>query len=361
MKKLKTIKLLLLFLLTMGSILTSTGQTADRFIQVGDTTINLNDVDLEKGVKIKGKQFVKKTDDDRLMNYKTGFKVFTSPERDYYAVVLDTIFWREGSWMRATKTVLQYFNKKNELLFEKKFMGFGLFKCYISESNEVIVISLANEDYEGYELYKIDGTLIKKYNTSKELYVGPMHRNFFICSVEGDSDSDFFDHIDESGNIEKVVFPQGFIKGIEFSPQENYYLVSLDDQQLLYDMNHKLIWKEPISAGFIYFLKDERGYLLSEPSTNYIKIKDLFSHQLKYEVDSVIYKRNKIPIYRSFLLNGDFYVIGKNDSIYIYNFYNERGELLQTETVPVLRKVKPYQVLKKDGRFIIIKSGINIQ
>ncbi len=335
-------------------------QTTDKFIRVGDTTINLNDVDLEKGLVVKRLQYVRNCGEERVkQNYFVQIKLFTSPNRDNYALVLDTVSWLGESWNRDIETDFQYYNEHGKLLFEKKFIGFSLYLCYISANNKVVAFSRTNEDYEGYDFYKSDGTLIKEYSTSEKLYVGPLHRNFFICNVMYDCNgANTFDHIDESGNIEEVVFPKGFFRGIKFSPQENYYIVSLDNQQLFYDINNVFIWKQPKDKGFIYFLKDEKSYLLSEPSTNYIKIKDLFTHQLKYKVDSVIYNGNKIPIYRSFLLNGDFYVIGKKDSIYIYNFYNERGELLQTETVPVLRKVKPYKVLKKDGKFII-KPRIN--
>jgi len=339
--------------------LSISAQNADRYVKVGDTTINLKDVDLEKGMKIKGKQFVRKTGDDRTMNYETSFKVFSSSKRDFYAIVFDTVKWFEGSWNRDIETDFQYYSKNGKLLFKKKFTGFSLYLCYISANNKVVAFSRSNEDYEGYDFYKSDGTLIKEYSTSEKLYVGPLHRNFFICNVTYNCNgANTFDHIDKSGNIEEVVFPQGFFRGIKFSPQENYYIVSLDDQQLFYDKNNVFIWKQPINKGFIYFLKDEKSYLISEPSTNFIKIKDLFTHKLKHEIDSVIYEGNNIPIYRSFLLNGDFYVIGKKDSIYIYNFYNEKGELLQTKTVPVLRKVKPYMVIKRDSKFII-KPRVN--
>ncbi len=339
--------------------LSISAQNTGRYVKVGDTTINLKDVDLEKGLIVKTLQYVKNSGEGVNRNYFLQIELFTSPNRDSYALVLDSVSWLGESWNREIKTDFQYYSKNGKLLFKKKFTGFSLYLCYISANNQVVAFSRTNEDYEGYDFYKSDGTLIKEYSTSEKLYVGPLHRNFFICNVEYMCDStNTFDHIDESGNIEEVVFPQGFFRGIKFSPQENYYIVSIDDQQLFYDKNNVLIWKQPKNKGFIYFLKDEKSYLISEPSTHFIKIKDLFTHKLKHVIDSVIYEGNKIPIYRSFLLNGDFYAIGKKDSIYIYNFYNENGELLQTETVPVLRKVKPYMVIKRDDKFII-KPRVN--
>lgn len=349
--KTKAISILLLGLFYINISLAQTHH--DKYIHVADTNINLANVDLEKGLVIQKKRFIKNTGAKRPINYYTKIKVFSSPNLNSYVLILDTLSWSEGSWDRDKQTVLQYFNENHELVFEKKFNVFYVSECYISASNEIIVTSKTNEDYEGYDFYKSDGTLIKKYSTDEELYVGPMHRNFCIRTSDEKSKSNIYDHIDESGNINEMILPQGFLRGIKFSPQENYYLVSLDDQQLLYDKNNVLIWSKPKNEGFIYFLKDEKSYLLSEPLTNYIKIKDLLTHQLKCEIDSVSYKGDRVPIGTSFSLNGDFWVIGKKDSLYIYNFYNESGELLQTEAVPVTRSVKPYTVIKKDGKFIL--------
>ena len=354
-RNLRIIQFVLLFLFTAGSIHNATGQTADIFIQVGDTTINLNDVDLKKGMKIQGKQFVKKGDDGRIINYKTSFKVFASPERDFYAVVFNKTSGYKGSYYSGFNVELKYFNKNGELLFEKKFTGFSLYLCYISVNNKVVAFSRTNEDYEGYDFYKSDGTLIKEYSTSAKLYVGPLHRNFFICNVMYNCNgANTFDHIDESGNIEEVVFPKGFFRGISFSPQENYYIVYLGDDILLYNINHELIWRIPKSnMGTVNITWDEKSYMIRNYRNKAIEIKNLFNHKLIYSIESVKYHDNYFPIYRWNIIDSNFYAIGRNDSIYIYNFYDADGAIIQTETVPVIKRTKPYKVRKQGDKFII--------
>jgi len=331
-------------------------QTTDKFIRVGDTTINLNDVDLEKGLVVKRLQYVRNCGEERVkQNYFVQIKLFTSPNRDNYALVLDTVSWLGESWNRDIETDFQYYNEHGKLLFEKKFTGFSLYLCYISANNKVVAFSRTNEDYEGYDFYKSDGTLIKEYSTSEKLYVGPLHRNFFICNVMYDCNgANTFDHIDESGNIEEVVFPKGFFRGISFSPRENYYTVYLDDNILLYNINHELIWRIPKSnMGTVNITWDEKSYMIRNYRNKAIEIKNLFNHKLIYSIDSVKYHDNYFPIYRWNIIDSNFYAIGRNDSIYIYNFYNADGAIIQTETVPVIKRTKPYKVRKQGDRFII--------
>ncbi len=350
--KTKTISILIMGLLYINISLAQTHH--DKYIHVADTIVNLADVDLEKGIVIQEKQFIKNTGVKRSINYYTRIKLFSSLNSNSYVLILDTISWSEGSWERDKQTVLQYFNENNELFFEKKFMGFELFKCYISASNEIIVISKVNEDYEGYDFYKSDGTLIKKYSTAEKLYVGPMHRNFFMRTSDESSKFNIFDHIDESGNINEMILPQGFLKGIEFSPHENYYNVSLDDDMLLYNINHKLIWRIPKdNMGAVNITWDEKMYMIYNYTNKAIEVKDLFNHKLIYSIDEVYYKNVTYPINRWDIIDSCFYTIGKTDSIYIYNFYNQNGKIIKVQTVPYVKRIKPYIVYRKQSELFI--------
>ena len=335
--------------------LSISAQNSDRFVKVGDTTINLKNVDLEKGMNIKGKQFVKKTGDDRTMNYETSFKVFSSSKRDFYAIVFDTVKWFEGSSYGEYQAVLNYFNGNNEMLFKKTYTGLYLsaFVYYISSGGEILVVSVTGEDRESLYVLKSSGDTIKAYDGERNIHIGPLHKHSFIRDNYMYKGPNNYDFLDEHGNIKKIDFPDGFLAGIKFSPRENYYIVSLDDQQLLYDMNHKLIWKEPISKGFIYFLKDEEYYLINNPTTNALEIKGLFTHKTDRVIDNVQYHNDTIPIFRSYLVDGDFYVVGKKDSLYVYNFYNHKGELVQVETVSNCKSITQYKVKKKADRFFI--------
>jgi len=326
-------------------------QTTDKFIRVGDTTINLNDVDLEKGMKIKGKQFVKKGDDDSPMNYRTRFEVFVSPERDFYAVVSDTIKWYEGSYYSEAKSVLHYFNGNNKMLFNKSYMVYlGVFVYYISSGGETLVVSVTGEDRESLYILKSNGDIIKAYDGERDVYIGPLHKHSFIREDYKREGPNIYDLIDKSGNIEEVVFPDGHLTGIKFSPHENYYLVLLDKHGLLYDINNNFIWKHDYNINFWF---DEKSYLIHNYQNNSIELRDLFNHKLIYSIDSVKYHDNYFPIYRWNIIDSNFYAIGRNDSIYIYNFYNADGAIIQTETVPVIKRTKPYKVRKQGDRFII--------
>ena len=354
MNKLKTIQLILLILLVAGINLKTTGQTTDKFIRVGDTTINLNDVDLEKGMKIKGKQFVKKGDDDSPMNYRTSFNVFTSPERDYYAIVFNTTNWYEGSYYSDINVELKYYNKHDEKLFKKRFDHLFVFNLYISASGETVICELINEDAEQVFLINKKGEVLKKYdNYYERLYAGPTHNCFLICNHNEYKGPNTYDNISANGDIEEVDFPPGHLTQIEFSPKEDYYLVYYKNEQLLYSCNNEFIWKKPTKDGIINFIND-KSYLIHYYDSNYIVTKDLLSHETKFIVDSVIYNEKKFPIYFSDIIDGDFFVIGKNDSIFIYNFYNTDGRLLQVKTVPYIRvNGNPYRLSKINNGYKI--------
>ena len=126
---------------TLCALSPALGQTPDKYVQIGDTTINLADVDLKKGMVAKIKEFSYNTSNNRKLNNYIKYKVFTSPKRENYVVILDTIQWFEGSRYREKKTVLQYFSKNNMMLFKKQFTGLDLFVSYISSSGEVVVTS----------------------------------------------------------------------------------------------------------------------------------------------------------------------------------------------------------------------------
>lgn len=357
----KTKTRIAIIILSLYALTPSFGQTPDKYVQVGDTTINLADVDLEKGLVVEGKQFTRNTGAKKIMNYYTKFKVFTSPNRDNYSIVIDTIKWFEGSRYGDQRTALQYYNEKEEMLFEKHFTALSLFISYISSSGEVVIVSLASEDYEGYNFYKSNGELIKKYSgDNRDPFIGPQHHHFFVRNNDEDKGPNTYDLIDKSGNIEEVVFPDGFLRGISFSPRENYYIVRIGSDRLLYSISNQLIWSIPKkNMGSINITWDEKKYMTRNYNNHAIEVKDLLSHELIYSIDSVEFGNEQLPIYSWNIIDSCFYAFAKKDSLRVYNFYNADGTIIQTETVPVIKRVKPYKVIKRGGEFIIKPRKLN--
>jgi hypothetical protein len=342
---------------TLCTLSPALGQTPDKYVQIGDTTINLADVDLEKGMVVNKEKYSMDRGIYGEDNVNVKLKLFTSSNYKNYTIVHDTLFSVGFDGYQCSR--IQYYSN-NSLLFDKYLNGFGVDLCYISSNGDIVITDLScNDAGEFVHIYNLNGELIKKYNNQHgRFYIGRLHNYFFICNHSKYKGANTYDLIDKSGNIVEVVFPQGFLKGIEFSPNENYYLVRLNKDKLLYDINNNLIWKLENHSSINFWL-DEKSYLTHNYQNNSIELKDLFNHKLIYSIDHVTFKDELLPIYRWNIIDSCFYAIGKRDSIYVYNFYNANGLIIQTETVPVIKRTKPYTVTKKSGEFMIEPRKLN--
>lgn len=356
MNRFKVLVAVLILFFTISAI----SQSESRYVTVGDTSINLADVDLEKGMEILKKEFRVDTAISSPTKYLVTVRVFSGTVSENYAVVYDTIKFFNKSKYGSHYSCVKYYDEKNTMLFEKYYNNLRVSHLYISSSGEVVVIEVGNIDTLDVWFYSGDGEPIKKYpNHYERLYSGSKN-NYFIISTSNElRGANNFDCIDKSGKIEKVSFDLGFFKGIKFSPEEGYYLVRLDKDQILYDRHHTQIWKLPVNKGFIAFLDDNK-YSLYHPPIKSIEIKEILTHKLKYVIDSVFYNSHSLPIYGNNSIDGTVYVFGISDSLFIYNFYNSNGELLQTKTAPFIRVVgSPYKVIKAGDEFLIKPKETN--
>ncbi|MCF6170907.1 MAG: hypothetical protein L3J31_02655 [Bacteroidales bacterium] len=348
--------------LILFSLQTAFGQGEGRFVTVGDTTINLADVDLEKGMVILRKKFIIDTATSGPTEYRVSIRVFSGTVSENYAMVYDTLwFLNRSKYNYYRSTSIQYYNGNKEMLFKKHYKYF-IDRLYISSSGEAVLFRLVSEDLAQVHLYTKNGALIKKYEDGYErLYVGLKHKYFFMCNHNDYQGPNIYDRIDKSGNIEEVIFPSGFFRGIKFSPKENFYLVLLDKDQLLYDINNNLMWRIEDYNSAIIISSDEKKYLTRNFSIGSIAVKDLFNHEIIYSINHVLLHNEQMAIYRWKVIDSNFYTIGKNKDFYVYNFYNQRGELLQTETTDININYRTNKITKEAGKFVISPKSSNDQ
>ncbi|MCB2207101.1 MAG: hypothetical protein KQH67_02285 [Bacteroidetes bacterium] len=338
------------------------GQTPDKYVQVGDTTINLADVeyyvepgDISKNVGYvfeHKKQLIVNTYNDSSI-VETEKTLFISPGKEYYAIVIDSMQYGIRTFGAGYNTHLYYYDKNGTELFNKRIVDGNTGRLYISLTGHVILIDVGSENLEELYVYTKNGELLRTYNRSfARIFSSRQHKYFFIKTNIDDMPPKTCDLIHSDGTIDEVAFPAGYLGFIKFSPAENFYVVQSNKGQLLYDINHHLIWKLENQSGII-ICSDEKSYMTNNYQNNSIELRDLFNHQLIYSIDHVTYGNVQLPIYGWDVIDSNFYTIGRNDSAYIYNFYNVDGAIMQTEMVPVIKRTKPYKVIRGEEKFII--------
>lgn len=335
-------------------------QSSDRFVTIGDTSINLADVDLEKGNLFHTSEMKFSGKNNESNSVHLDMTLFSSPNSDFYAISDDSVKFSKNNIDGIASSSLKYYDKDGNVLFNKYFNDKQIFSCYISSNGESVIIELINMDEHAVHLYDITGNLVKSYgNQYERFYVGSNHNYFMICNHDNYKGPNTYDLIDKSGEIIELTFPQGHLKSINFSPRESYYIVFLNESQILYDLSNELMWEVPISKGIINILYDEKKYIINDINTNSIKIKDLFNHNLIYSIPQVTYNNESFTIFRCFVIDSNFYIIGKDTGAYIYNFFNIQGELLQTEVVSSNTPYYNYHVTKNVDKFNIKNIELN--
>jgi hypothetical protein len=251
---------------------------------------------------------------------------------------------------------LKFFNNHGDILFTKQFQHVGISSCYLSASGEIVVLELSNEDFAEVQVYSHDGSLLSSYkNHYEKYYTGEKHNYFF--KMKGADINNKYDLIDKSGNIREIEFPSGHVLGIEFSKNELYYIVHIDRNQLLYNMNQELIWKIPTSFGNINFFdnNDEKSVSVSRHS-RILEVRNLLNQEVLCSVNSIDYNGEQLKVDYYNVFDEYFYLVANVNGKWLFAFYNSNCEFLYSNFVD--RKTSPskYKVIRNEDKFEIIEK-----
>ncbi len=339
----------ILIMITMISI-QGYSQETQYTIEINSNKVDLDTVPLNNGIILeKGSAIRKNRWGETNSTYE--IKLFTCWDKSTYAIVYDTISHSEGGYYNR----IRFFSNQGNILFDRYYPGLVISSCNISSSGEIIVLELGSEDFSEVQIYARDGTIIARYeNHYENYYIGENH-NYFI-KMKGSEENNRYDLIDKSGNISEIIFPNGRVSHIEFSKGELYYRVCIDKYQLLYNMNHELIWKIPLNFGLINFL-NEGTSISRNRSTNTIEIRSILDQQVICSVSSLEYNGEKLGFFYYGLMDDHFYLVERVKGKWIFAFYNFNCEQVYYNFVNIRMTPSDYNVTKSGDKFdIIIKK-----
>lgn len=324
-------------------------QELQNTVQINNLNINLDTISLDNGILLENGNTTRIDKwGEKTANYE--IKLFTCLNKSHYAVVYDTNTHREG----GQYTRLQLHNLKGNIVFDKYFPHLTITNCYISSSGEIVVFNLSSIDVEEVHIYRNNGSLIAKYdNHDTDIYTGGHHNYFF--KMKGDESNNIYDLVDKSGNISEIQFPNGFIKHVEFSKGEYYYRVIIDQDQLLYDMNHELIWKIPLNFGNINFLTEGTTISVTR-STNTLEIRNILDQEVICSVNSIDYNGEKLGFFYLGLIDEYFYLVERINGKWIFAFYNFNCEQVYYEFADIKMTPSVYKVTRNGDKFDIIEK-----
>lgn len=341
---------LIILCLTVLTCLYSYSQENLKTVQIEGHIIDLDTIDLERGCEIeKGTSIRNSRFGESTISYK--IRIFSCLNRSSYVVVYDTTINQEG----GCDNRIDLFNKRGNLLFSKHFRNFNFLRCYISSNGEIIVLEFLRESTLEVEIYDSKGTILATYeNHSEKLYTGEEHNFFFI--MKGEKENNKYDLIDNFGNISEVQFPNGFIRHIEFSKGEYFYRITIDQDQILYNMNHELIWKIPLNFGLINFLTEE--YTISMlKSSEILEIRTILEQEVICSNNSINYKGESINADYYGIMDDFFYMVGRVEGKWIFAFYNFDCEQVYYDFVNIKMSPSVYSVIYKENKFKIIEKN----
>jgi len=341
-------KTIILFTITLTCFY-GYSQEPQNTVQFHDYVINLDTVPLDKGIVLeKGSAIKNNRWGEVTSSYET--MIFTNLNKSNYVIVYDTNTHNEG----GQYTRIQLHNRNGNILFDKYFPHLTITNCYLSSSGDIVVFNLSSIDAEEVHVYKNNGSLLVKYENGVDIYTGLNHNYFF--KMKGDESNNTYDLIDNTGSISEIQFPDGFVKHVEFSKGEYYYRLIIDQDQLLYNMDHELIWKIPLNFGLINFLDVGKSISVTR-STNTLEIRDLTDQEVICSTNSIDYEGQKLGFFSYGLMDDYFYLVERYKGKWIFAFYNYNCEQVYYDFANIRMTPSDYNVTRNGDKFdIIIKK-----
>jgi len=324
----KKIIIALIVLLSL-SVYQSVAQSTDRFVKVGDTTVNLRDVDLEKGLVIK--KHISQTDEGESIEYEK--KLFKCPDNLYYMVVNDSSFY--SGYTGVYETQFSYHRADGTELFSKSFNDLGVSNVSISKEGKGLFIKLGSENEIKFLLLNADGKLLKEIKNN-EVYLTPDndHTTFYLQEA-GKKNKLQLLNIDTG--IEKLLVFKTRVYLRNISPSGNYFTSRSGDSLLVYDRYGNYQWGIKHEKQNIYIFSNGKRYYIKHPfPIGKLEVKDAADHSLLYSINRVYYNGKDYPVYKSGVVNNTeviwvSYYVG---SIQAFNFIDNNGNIVNIDTVP---------------------------
>ncbi len=350
MKRLKTIQLILLILLVAGINLKTTGQTTDKFIRVGDTTINLNDVDLEKGMVI-NKDVLSSKDNETVM---VGKEVFRNFNNLNYLVVEDSSVF--SGYVGTYKTTFSYYKSDGTLLFQKYFDNLNVSRVFILKEGNKVILELGSEAEIKFIIFDDNGNALKEID-NKEVYIYSDSQNKSVV-LQPDGKEDELQIVNaNTDQINVLKFPDRvWLKN--FSPDGAYFTVRCQDSIKVYTQYGEYLWGIKYDNQNVYVFSNGRRYYIFHPyPKGTVEVKEAISNELLYKVTGVFYKSNKYPVYKCGVVNNSDIIWVSNyiGKIQVFNFIDEYGKIINDFTLPAKIATRNIYFIEENGKYCGIK------
>lgn len=318
----------LLFLLCLATN-QSVAQNSDRFVKVGDTTVNLRDVDVEKGLVIK--KHISQTDEGESIEYEK--KLFKCPDNLYYMVVNDSSFY--SGYAGVYKTQFSYHRADGTELFSKHFNRIGLSRVFILKDGNRIIVELGSEDEAKLIIFNNKGSILREID-NKDVYI-LVDDEFKTAYLQPDGHYDELQIINSNSRQATILKFQDRVWLKNFSPKGEYFTARCLDSLMVFDRYGNYQWGLKYEKQIIYIFSNGKRYYVKYPfPIGKLEVKDAADHSLLYSINRVYYNGKDYPVYKSGVVNNTevIWVSYSVGSIQAFNFIDNNGNIVNIDTVP---------------------------
>ncbi len=345
-----TLMAVVLYIFTFFPADTLFGQTTDKYVRIADTTVNLADVDLEKGLvleKVESKEIIK---GEYLDNEK---KIYKDYDNQYYMVVQDSGFY--SGYSGVYKSRFSYFKSDGTKIFSKQFERLNTGRVFIMKGGNKVFVELGSEDEIKFILYDIKGDILKEID-NQEVFILTDNKNETIY-IQPDGNNDELQIINSNIDQIKILkFPDRvWLKN--FSPDGKFFTARCLDSLMVYNRYGDFQWGLKYKKQNIYVFANGRKYFEEYPfPIGIMEIKETDTHKTLYVIDGVYFKDKKYPIYKSGVVANSeiIWVSYYVDKLQVFNFINEKGQIINDYTLPSNIYTHEISFNKEQGKYIAI-------
>jgi len=343
-------KMSIILAIVLFSLVQSIGQNSQKFIKVGDREIELQNIDLEKGLLIDSHESIPDSL-GRLCTFEQ--KAYRNFSGKNYAIAWDTATYQ--GYGSSNNSTFSFFSDDGKCLFSKAFKGVNIGSVDISNNGKRIIVHVGSVDEISTYLFDSKGDIITEYiNIDLSIAYDKRKEVFYL---------QFDDHPNEikilntENDSEKHLVYNTRASKSGMSPSNSFFNVKANDSVLIYDKYGNYQWGLPYEKKGINIFSNGEKYIEKDPyPIGKLEVRQSNNHQLLYRIDCVVYKDKIYPVYKSYIVDNTDVIWVSNyiGKLQVFNFINSDGEIINVDTVSGLIPNSQISFVEENGKFKII-------
>gem|GEM_PF-2960817 len=343
-------KISIILAIVLFSLVQSMGQCSQKLITVGDREIELQNIDLKKGLLIESHKSVPDSV-GRLCTFEQ--KAYRNFSGNNYAIAWDTATYQ--GYGSAYHSAFSYFSSDGKCLFSKAFKGVNIGSVDISDNGKRIIVHVGSVDEISTYLFDSKGDIITEYiNIDLSIAYDKRKEVFYL---------QFDDHPNEikilntENDSEKHLVYNTRASKSGMSPSNKYFIIRANDSLLVFDKYGTYQWGLPYENKDIYLFSNGDKYVEINPyPIGKLEVRQSNNHQLLYRIDGVVYNNKSYPVYKSYVIDNTdvIWVSYYIDKLQVFNFIDSNGKIINMDTISSLIPNSQISFVEENGKFKII-------